>query len=491
MMGRAHALLYFSASLVPRVTMFLLLLVLTRLLPVDDYGLFTLVVTTGEILDAAASNWIRIFILRSEGTRPASEWRLGRALVLTAGSCAVSLLAAAGLSLIQPNLPVQFAIAVLLYVLAFATLRLGLTLLQTQQQHVTYAAIEIARGLLTVIGAASAVVFVGHGFFEASLGASLMVLGLAVVACGLAMRRLPRPALPPVGYRAALMFGIPLVAVAVATQVAGLIDRYILNHALGPASVGLYAAAYALARQPVDLFSGSLNPYLFPMLVRSYSAGGPRAAGYIQAGSLIALSVLCAAVAVGICLLAEPFVELVLPEPYRVVAARVMPWIALATLLSALKNFCFDNVFHISGKNWRQFATIAPAAVLSAVLGVLLIPEGGPVAAAIIAAGAAALMLVGSLYLSCRILPFSVPPGAVAGFGVSLALASGAAYAVKLMLGAQPPLVILIGATLAFVVVYAAALTMSGFSLLRFLDRPWEVWQGRPGRRETATPAPP
>jgi O-antigen/teichoic acid export membrane protein len=69
--------------------------------------------------------------------------------------------------------------------------------------------------------------------------------------------------------------------VTILAQTVGWLDRFILNHALGPASVGLYAAAYALARQPVELFSGSLNPYLSSMLVRSYSSEGREAAGRV------------------------------------------------------------------------------------------------------------------------------------------------------------------------------------------------------------------
>lgn len=488
-MTRANALLYFGASLVPRLATFALLLLLTRLLPIGDYGLFTLVVTTGEILDMSAGGWVRIFILKNEGARSPSAGRLGRALVLAVGSCAVAMLAALLLPLVQPNLSGYFVIAVVAYVLSFATLRFGLTLLQTQQQHLAYAAVEIARGLLLVAGTIVAIVAVGPTFFVASLGASLATLALALFACAAAFRNLPRPALPSAGYRAALIFGVPLVAITLVGHITGLLDRYILNYALGPASVGLYAAAYALARQPVDLFGTALNPYMFPMLVRSHAAEGRQRAGEIQAGTLMALLLLCGAVAAGVSLLAEPFAALVLPAEYRAVAAQVMPWIATAALLGVLHSFCFENAFYVAGKNWRQFAAIVPAALLSVVFGVSFIPGGGPVAAAIIAAGAAALLLLVSAWLSLRILPFTVPWRAVAGFVAALALASGAAYAVESLLRFQPPLAILAGATLAFVAVYAAALTAFGFSLLRLIDRPWEVWQGRSGLRYRARDA--
>ena len=479
-MSRVNVVLYFGATFVPRLATFLLLLVLTRLLPVDDYGLFTLVVTSGEILDMAFGGWLRIFILSSESrVRRPSARRLGRALVLAGGSCALSLAMTTLLPLVQPNLSGRFVVAVAAYVLAFAALRLGLTLLQARQQHVLYAGIEMLRGVLSVGGSILAVYLVQPTFFAASLGVSLTTLALAVVACAAAARLLPWPALPALGYRAPLLFGLPLVVVALASHVVGWLDRFILNAALGPASVGLYAAAYALARQSVELFSTALNPYIFPMLVRSYAADGPAAAGRIQSGNLLALAVLCGAVAAGVSLLAEPFTTLVLPEEYRAAAVRVIPWIAFATLCNGLKNFCFDNVFYIANKNWRQFFTIAPAATLSLVGGLLLIPIGGPTAAAMIAAASATLSLATSAFLSTRILPFPVPRTAVIGLATSLLLASLTALFIDELLNLTAPLTILIAATLGFIVVYAGTLTAFGFSLVRLLDRPWEIWPNR------------
>ena len=119
----------------------------------DDYGLFTLVVTTGEILDTAFGGWVRIFILSSESRpRRPSARRLGRILLLAGGSCILSLLIGLLIPIMQPNLSGHFVIAVSMYVLAFASLRLGLTLLQTQQRHHLYAGIEMMRGLLALGG---------------------------------------------------------------------------------------------------------------------------------------------------------------------------------------------------------------------------------------------------------------------------------------------------------------------------------------------------
>jgi O-antigen/teichoic acid export membrane protein len=314
---------------------------------------------------------------------------------------------------------------------------------------------------------------------------SLATLVTGLVACALAFRHMPRPTIPLDGYRVALAFGLPIVLGTLLGQVVGWLDRFILNHAMGPASVGLYAAAFALARQPIELFSGSLNPYTYPMLVRSYLNDGRESAGRIQAGTLLALLLLCGAVTIGVALLSQPFGALVLPEAYRLEATRVMPWIALATLCTNLKNFCFDNVFFVARKNWQQLVTMVPPAIVSAVLGLLLIPLGGPQAAAIVAAFSAFVALAGSAILSRRLLPFTLSQRALIGLVVAGGLGAAVLIGARTLLAGLPSLVILLGATVAFSAVYAAGLTLAGFSLRRMFDRPWEVWQDK---AETAEP---
>ncbi|MEW6643448.1 MAG: lipopolysaccharide biosynthesis protein [Pseudomonadota bacterium] len=486
MKGGANVLLYFGANLAPRLSTFVLLLVLTRLLPVDEYGLFALVVTTGEILDMAVGGWVRLFILSSDSGRDhPSAAQFGRTLVLTVVSCLVSLVGALVLAMVQPNLAGPFTLAVLVYVASFAILRLGLTLLQTRQSHRLYAGVEVGRAVLSLACAVGAEMTVGSTFLSASLGVSLATLLMGLIACGLAFRHMPWPSIPFDGYRAALAFGLPIVLVTLLGQVVSWLDRFILNHAMGPASVGLYAAAFALARQPVELFSGSLNPYTYPMLVRSYLNDGREAAGRIQAGTLLALLLLCGAVTIGVALLSQPFGALVLPEAYRLEATRVMPWIAVATFCTTLKNFCFDNVFYVMRKNWQQLVTMAPPTIVSVVFGLLLIPLGGPQAAAIVAAFSAFAALGGSAILSRRLLPFALPQRALIGLVVASGLGAAALVGARALLVGQPSLVILLGASAAFSAVYAGGLSLSGFSLRRMFDRPWEVW---PDKAEAGQP---
>src|SRR5439155_874297 len=72
---RLAFLLYFGATLAPRLATLASMLVLTRVLPVAEYGLFVLVVVTGEILESTTTTWIRLLLLRTEAGRGAARPR--------------------------------------------------------------------------------------------------------------------------------------------------------------------------------------------------------------------------------------------------------------------------------------------------------------------------------------------------------------------------------------------------------------------------------
>src|SRR5581483_1829928 len=147
--------LYFLANIASRAAMLIVLVVLTRLLPTTEYGLFALVVTVGEILEMGSSNWIRIYLLRTEaGAHKMRPRQLGQALVLSAGGTSVALAASILVApFISADRMCEMMLAVAAYITAFALLRTTLTWAQLSRSHMPYAAIETGRALLIVTSA--------------------------------------------------------------------------------------------------------------------------------------------------------------------------------------------------------------------------------------------------------------------------------------------------------------------------------------------------
>jgi O-antigen/teichoic acid export membrane protein len=466
--------LYFLANIASRASMLVVLIVLTRLLPAAEYGLFALVVTVGEMLEMGSSNWVRVYLLRTEaGAGKMRARQLGRALVLSAGGAAAALLTSI---LVAPFISAdrvgEMMLAVAVYIAAFAVLRTTLTFAQLSRSHVPYAAIETGRALLIVTSTIIAAVIYPNSFLPASLALSLATGTCAVLGLLAAKRLRARLAFPRGGYLAALAFGVPFLLANCLAYAIGWSDRFVLNYFLGPAAVGVYVAAYSIARQPVELFVGALNAFTFPLLVRAYATDGSHKAGPIQSGLMVTIATLGLGIVAGLALLAEPLATLLFPPNYRADVIILIPWIAMATFILSIKQFIFDNGLHVTQQNWPHLFTMMPPVLISIGLGIFLVRSHGIFGAAINYVVVATVATLVSAIFSFRVLSFVIPWRNLAKAALSALIATSATWWL-IHHFAWGVIGTLIAGAIVFCTVYGALLTVSGFSLWRMMETPW------------------
>jgi O-antigen/teichoic acid export membrane protein len=473
--GRATYLLYIAANIAPRVAMFALFMVFTRVLPVQEFGLFALVVTMGEILDMTAANWVRVYILRTDaGLKTLTRRRLGRALSLSWGATLFSLAAAAiAVPLVSDIRDADLVIATLVYIVAFSLVRLTLTFAQLTQRHAAYAVIEWTRAV--GIAAATAVVpLVGiTSFLPASLILSFVTAAICGASLVYTLRGLPWPHIPRSGYLSALEFGLPFMLAALLSYTLGWFDRFIVNYFAGPASVAIYVAAFALARQPVELLVGPLNNYIFPILARAYNNGRSAEAAAIQAGVLTSIIAISAATVCGLSLLATPLATLFFPANYRESVATLIPLIAAGTLFLTLKQFVFDNSFHITKRTWLLLASMLPSAIVSIVLGIALIRSYGNLGAAVTYVIATFLALSVSAWASLSIFRFPIHWSRLLGIAAAAAAASAVTWPILPLAAKFGMLSEIAAGVVAFSATYAGVLMLCGISIRHLVELPW------------------
>jgi O-antigen/teichoic acid export membrane protein len=466
--------LYFLANIASRAAMLIVLIVLTRLLPTAEYGLFALVVTVGEILEMGSSNWVRVYLLRTEaGAGKMRPRQVGRALVLSAGGTCAALVASMVIApFISAGRMSEMMLAVAVYIAAFALLRTTLTLAQLSRSHVPYAAIETGRALLIVTATIIAAVLYPTSFLPASLAFSLATGTCAALGLLAAKRLRLRLMLPRGGYLAALSFGVPFLLANCLSYSIGWSDRFVLNYFLGPAAVGVYVAAYSIARQPVELFVGALNNFTFPLLVRAYATDGSRKAGPIQSGLMVTIATLGLGIVAGLALFAEPLATLLFPPEYRADVVILIPWIATATFILSIKQFIFDNGLHVTQQNWPHLFTMMPTVLISIGLGIFLIRSHGIFGAAINYVVVATVATLVSAIFSFRVLSFAIPWRNLAKAALSVLIATAAT---RWMIHhvAWGVVGTLIAGAIIFCIVYGGLLTISGFSLWRMIETPW------------------
>ncbi|KQW77733.1 hypothetical protein ASC89_21490 [Devosia sp. Root413D1] len=433
-------LLYTPAILLTRLSALLMLVIATRLIDQTEYGLLTLVVTVGELTDSAVSSWLRIALLRLGGKGEISNGSVklaARVLVVT--TLLGLVVSVAGSVLVAPERWVEFALAVGTYLAVGALGRFALTLLQMQQRHTAYSLLEFFRAVLQLALPIAAILMIHGSFLAVSLASSLAVLIAGSVALALASRRV---VIGPSRFthRELFALGIPLIAVATISFGLNSAERVLLKLYYDAGAVAVFAAVYALARQPIDTISNAINMGAFPEFVSKFDTEGSAAAGRFLTHQMALMGRLTFPVVAMLVALSTEIGGLLLPADYHQNLGALFPIIAPSVLFANFTSFVFENVFHAHKKPWLQMVALAPGSAATIALSLLLIPAYAEIGAALALAGGTLVGLIAAWAVSHRLTPVPIPYRDL-GISVAVAAATGlAAWIASALLGDSWPL---------------------------------------------------
>jgi len=344
----------------------------------------------------------------------------GRVLLATTALALVVSVAVA--ALVVPERWIEFAIAVGAYLIAGSASRFALTALQMQQRHMAYSLLESLRALLQLaLPIASITVFPGS-FFVVSIASSLAVLIAGIVAGNLASRRVVAG---PSRFTQKEFFalGLPLIIMALFGFGLNNAERMFLKVYYDASAVAIFAAAYALARQPINIGA-------FPEVVSRFDEQGPAAAGQFLSQLMALMIRLCLPVAALLIALSDDMTRLLLPAAYHGHFGKLFPIIAFSVLCANLTSFVYGDVVHAHKKPWLLIIANGVGSVATITLSLLLIPSLAAVGAALALAGGSAASLVACIVISERLTHVPVPWRDI---GLSIMIAAGTGLAASLM----------------------------------------------------------
>lgn len=402
-------LIYAPAILLTRISALLLLVIVTRLIDQTEYGLLTLVVTVGEMTDIAVTNWLRIALLRLGGKGHVSRGSLKLAgQVLLASTTVALIVSVVASALIVPERWVEFSIAVGSYLIAGAVGRFALTVLQMQQRHSVYSMLEFLRAVLQLALPVGAIVLFPDSFLTVSLGSSLGVLIAGIVAGVMASRRVVAGP-PRFTHKEFFALGVPLVIMALVGFGLNSAERLFLKIYYDASAVAIFAAAYALARQPIDMVANAINMGAFPEVVSRFDEEGPAASGRLLSQLMALMIRLCLPIAAMLIALSNDITQLMLPSEYHGRFGLLFPIIAFSVLCANLTSFVYGVVVHAHKRPWLLIVANAFGSVATIGLSLLLIPRMAEVGAALALAGGSLMGLIACFVISERLTPVPVP----------------------------------------------------------------------------------
>ncbi|WPE20569.1 lipopolysaccharide biosynthesis protein [Shinella zoogloeoides] len=422
-------LIYGPAILLTRISALLFLVIATRLIDQTEYGLLTLVVTVGEMTDVALTNWLRISLLRLGGKGDVTSGSLSRAgtilLFTTLLAIVVSIVAS---GYVAPERWTDFSIAVCGYLVAGAVARYGLVILQMQQRHTTYAMMEFLRALLQLVFPILAMLAEHDTFVAISLASSLGMLTAGVISGIVAARKIV-PGPPRFTHREFFALGLPIIAIALVSFGLANAERIFLKIYHGASAVAVFAAAYALARQPVDMIANAINMGAFPEAVGRFDEEGPAAAAALFKQFLSLIFTFSLPVAALLAALGHDLTELLLPENYDGPYNLLFGIVAVSAVCTNLADFVYGAVVYAHKRPWLLIVSKLFGSVSTIGLSFLLIPTMSEVGAAAALAGGAVINLLVSVVISERLTPVPLPWRALAtALATSLAVGGAAAF---------------------------------------------------------------
>jgi O-antigen/teichoic acid export membrane protein len=369
---------YMIAHGVSAVLGFAAIMVFTRLLDPEQYGLYVVGMSLAGIINAVLFAWIRLAILRFQSEGGGADIRLNA--IVGYGLSAALTPIAVGVTMLTTGLDLLHVGLAMLVALTLGLFEFGQEVFKAQQKTGAYMRAAVLRAVVT-FGASLALVQMGFG------GASLLA-GITIAYALTALVFGPRVWSRPVKkfdralFRAMVIYGAPMAFSGTVFALHGALDRLIVVHFLGEASAGIYGASADLVRQIILFPALAIGSAMAPLVIRSLSEGGREKADaqLVQSGELL-LAALLPAVA-GLAIIAPSFAQFMLGPDYRDAAAVLIPVLVLAWLFQALTHQFVQLSFHLAKAPRLLLAQGCIILVVNVVATIVLVPPYGLVGAA-------------------------------------------------------------------------------------------------------------
>jgi O-antigen/teichoic acid export membrane protein len=381
--GLGAAVPFALANVVSALVTLAGVVLLTRLLAAAGYGVYASVLALVTLVQTSGFLWLQTSILRFHGRARSDSERARLATAIKAAFAASAAVTAVLWLAAIPFLEVSPALAA--SGLALLLLRGWIGLAQSWYRasgrpwrFLLVEAVQAVGSVLLAVGALA--LWPGHPF-AAIAGAA----AAALIACFFStdLLRIPirREALRPL-LRELAAYGAPLTLASLAGSVLALSDRLLIAMLVSPTAAGVYAVAYAIAERPINLLLLPITLAAKPLVFATFEEEGEaaalrllgRSAAWIMAIGFPAVTLLICAPA--------PIARLLIGGGMAADAARIIPWLAVGSLLACLTSLHFSLAFQLKRRTLWMLAAVGPAALLNVAANLILLPLYGMAAAA-------------------------------------------------------------------------------------------------------------
>ena len=454
-------LLYLSARATSAAGNLLAVAVFSRMAGPAEYGHYVFIFAWSLIVYGFGAQWMRFAYFGVYHLERFGEYIASLARLLAAGLALVALvLAVLGLfGLFEPT-----------FLAAVFALVCGMAIYE--------AAFEVARTLLHARGASLAmilrtVLMVSFGSAALHLGGGALGLALAIA---LAHLIAAAPALATFSQvrwshssRAAALhiisYGWPLLLSFGVTAVGQSIDRLLLAHYLGMATLGPYGVVADMLRQSFTVFGEAIILSLVTVAKTQANRGDATGAGDTLRKAFNACLAAATFGAAFFIVFGDAVLRVVLQPEFVAPMHDLIPILAVGFAFATLRNYYFAQVIYFTDASYLELIIALLFLVVSTALSLILVPAHGPHGAALASMTASVFACLAFMALGRSWYRMPIDFGALALMPTLAALA---------VFGAHEAAEFLAGPSLIFAADAAIFAVCGGFAVHRFglLDLP-------------------
>jgi O-antigen/teichoic acid export membrane protein len=378
-MLNTSGLLYLSARAVSAAGNLLAVAIFSRLAGPAEYGHYVLIFAWSLIVYGFGAQWMRFAYFGVYQTDRFGEYVASLARLLGVGIAVVAIvLAALGFfGLFEPS-----------FLVAVFALVCGITVYE--------AAFEVARTLLNVRGASLAMILrtvLMIGFGTVSLycggGARGLAIGIAVahlIAAAPALATFSKIRLSQFSRAASwhiISYGWPLLLSFGITALGQSIDRLLLAHYLGLATLGPYGVVADVLRQSFTVVGEAIILSLVTVAKTQSNRGDSDGANQTLQKAFNACLAAATFGAAFFIVFGDVVLQAVLNPEFIAPTRDLVPIFAIAFAFATMRNFYFAQVIYFTNASYLDLVVALLFLVVSAALSVVLVPAYGPHGAAV------------------------------------------------------------------------------------------------------------
>jgi len=409
---------YLPANILQGLIGFATLMVFTRILSAEAYGVYALTFGVSSLAQTAVFTWLEAAMARfypaharDDTEAPVLYGTLYRLFIAVA--IAFVILGIAGWLLWRVHTPGGQALKTGIGLgLACVVPRSLVKLVQEQRKSEGRVAPAAAIDMIQTAGAfviGVACAWTGVGGASPILGAGLIALALMPFIVREDWGRALRGRFDRVEAAHMAHYGFPVSASLILTLALYTADRFLIAHYLDEAQAGAYHAGYSLASRILDVLFIWFGAAGTPAMVHALENGGMAALRTSARRQITAMCFILFPAVGGLIMVAPSLGSLLIGEDLRAQALGVTPLITLGALLSGLNTYYFLQAFTLARKTRLLVVAMAIPAISNIVLNVTLIPVMGLTGAALAALVSFGLGLGGSWLLGLKTLRLPVP----------------------------------------------------------------------------------